>query len=152
VSVAPRCSAPPDEHRNQARVSLAGSLRRSPKRRTSSLRQATCDLVGRIAMESTPASPYAGPRRLYWTRFGRGEEAESTQGALLGPLFGQIHEGVLRSSPRGCMKSGSQVVIRYSSTHEKTLPNRSLRRRMELHQASLASSQRIWTPQDPRSS
>jgi hypothetical protein len=57
VSVAPRCSAPPDEHRNRARVRLAASLPRSPKRRTSSLRQATCDLVGRIAMESTPASP-----------------------------------------------------------------------------------------------
>jgi hypothetical protein len=31
------------------------------------------------------------------------------------------------------MKSGPRVVIRYSSTHEKTLPNRSLRCRMELH-------------------
>lgn len=28
MSVAPRCSAPPDEHRNRARVSLAGSPRR----------------------------------------------------------------------------------------------------------------------------
>jgi transposase len=52
---------------------------------------------------------------------------------------------------RGCMKSGALVVIRYSSTHEKTLPNGSLRRRMELHRASFARPRRIRTPQDPRS-
>jgi hypothetical protein len=57
VSVAPRCSAPPDEHRNRAKVSLAGSLRRPPKRRTSSLRQAASDLVVRVAMESSQAAP-----------------------------------------------------------------------------------------------
>ena len=36
------------------------------------------------------------------------------------------------------MKSGSRVVNRYSSMYEKTLPNRSLRCRMELHPASFA--------------
>ena len=37
---------------------------------------------------------------------------------------------------RDCMKSGPGVVIRYSSTHEKALPDGSFRRRMELHRAS----------------
>ena len=50
------------------------------------------------------------------------------------------------------MKSGLGVVIHYSSRYEKTLPNGSLRCRMDLHRASLAHTQRIWTPQDPRSS
>ena len=50
------------------------------------------------------------------------------------------------------MKSGPRVVIQYSSTHEKTLPDGSLRHRMELHRASHARSRRIWTPKDPRSS
>ena len=36
------------------------------------------------------------------------------------------------------MKSGSRVVFRYSSTHEKTLSNGSFRRRMEIHRASPA--------------
>ena len=49
------------------------------------------------------------------------------------------------------MKSGRRAVIQYSSTHEKTLPNGSLRHRMELHRASHASSRRIWSPQDPQS-
>ena len=31
---------------------------------------------------------------------------------------------------------GPRMVFRYSSTHEKALPNRSYRRRMELHPAS----------------
>ena len=34
------------------------------------------------------------------------------------------------------MKSGSRVVFRYSSTHEKEIPDGSIRRRMELHPAS----------------
>ena len=34
------------------------------------------------------------------------------------------------------MKGGRRRVFRYSSTHEKALPNRSYRRRMELHPAS----------------
>jgi len=34
------------------------------------------------------------------------------------------------------MKSGSRVLVRYSSTHEKALPHGSFRRRMELHRAS----------------
>jgi Putative transposase of IS4/5 family (DUF4096) len=34
------------------------------------------------------------------------------------------------------MKSGSRVVISYSSRYEKTLPNGSFRCRMELHRAS----------------
>jgi len=42
------------------------------------------------------------------------------------------------------MKS-PRVVIRYSSMHEKTLPNRSLRCRMDLHRASLARTQWPWT-------
>src|SRR5215211_3483470 len=48
------------------------------------------------------------------------------------------------------MKSGSRVVIHYSSMHEKTLPNGSIRCRMELHRASLASTQWPWATQDPR--
>jgi transposase len=50
------------------------------------------------------------------------------------------------------MKSGSQRVFRYSSTHEKDIPNGSFRRRMELLRASHASSQRIRTAQGSRSS
>src|SRR5918994_4226848 len=50
------------------------------------------------------------------------------------------------------MKSGLGVVIHYSSTHEKVLPDGSFRRRMELHRASLTRSQRIRTAQDPQSS
>jgi hypothetical protein len=46
------------------------------------------------------------------------------------------------------MKSGSRVVIHYSSTHEKTLPDGSIRRRMELHRASFARPQRTRTAQD----
>ena len=53
---------------------------------------------------------------------------------------------------RGCMKSGPGVVIRYSSTHEKALPDGSFRRRMELHRASHARPHRTRTTQDPRSS
>src|SRR5215210_5305621 len=50
------------------------------------------------------------------------------------------------------MKSGSRVVFRYSSTHEKTLPNGSLRRRMELLRTPPSRSQRAWTTEDPRPS
>ena len=50
------------------------------------------------------------------------------------------------------MKSGSWVVIRYSSTHEKTLPNGSLRCRMELHRTPPTSPQGPRTAQDPRPS
>src|SRR5215217_9390240 len=53
---------------------------------------------------------------------------------------------------RGCMKSGPRVVIQYSSMHEKTLPNRSFRCRMELYRASPARPQRIWTAEDPQPS
>src|ERR687895_2820932 len=52
---------------------------------------------------------------------------------------------------RGCMKSGPRVVTRYSSTHEKTLPDGSIRRRMELHRAPPSRTQRTRTAQDPRS-
>src|SRR5829696_4259440 len=62
--------------------------------------------------------------------------------------LGLIH----RSAWRGCMKSGPRVLIRYSSTHEKTLPNGSLRCRMELHRTPHASPQGAWTPQDPQPS
>ena len=50
------------------------------------------------------------------------------------------------------MKSGPRRVFRYSSTHEKALPDGSFRRRMELHRASPARPQRIRTAQDPQSS
>src|SRR5215204_5561621 len=50
------------------------------------------------------------------------------------------------------MKSGPPVVIHYSSTHEKTISNKSSRCRMELYRASHASPQRAWTSQDPQSS
>src|SRR5918992_1328444 len=49
------------------------------------------------------------------------------------------------------MKSGRGVVIRYSSMYEKALPDGSIRRRMELHRASLARPQGTWTAQDPQS-
>ena len=50
------------------------------------------------------------------------------------------------------MKSGSRRVFRYSSTHEKALPDGSLRRRMEIHRTPRARPHRTWTPQDPQSS
>src|SRR5215217_498677 len=50
------------------------------------------------------------------------------------------------------MKSGRGRVFRYSSRYETALPDGSFRRRMELHRTSLAASQRIRTPQGPRSS
>src|SRR5919106_4922970 len=67
--------------------------------------------------------------------------------------FRELRNGeVRRRLKRDCMKSGRRVVIHYSSTHEKTLPNGSLRHRMQLHRASHASSRGICTPKDPRSS
>src|SRR5215208_506163 len=56
------------------------------------------------------------------------------------------------SLSRDCPKSGPRVVVRYPSTHENALPNGSFRRRMELHRASSARSQRTWTAEDRRSS
>jgi hypothetical protein len=50
------------------------------------------------------------------------------------------------------MKSGPRLVFRYSSTHEKALPNGSIRRRMELHRTPHSRPQRTRTPQDPQSS
>src|SRR5215212_332801 len=49
------------------------------------------------------------------------------------------------------MKSGPQVVFRYSSTHEKEIPDGPFRHRMEFHRASPTCPQRIRTAQDPRS-
>src|SRR5215213_9812896 len=49
------------------------------------------------------------------------------------------------------MESGSRRVFRYSSTHEKTLPDGSIRRRMEPHRASPARCQRLWTAEGPQS-
>ncbi len=46
------------------------------------------------------------------------------------------------------MKRGCWVVVRYSSTHEKTIPNRPLRRGMEVHRASHADSQGAWAAED----
>src|SRR5918995_6577471 len=48
------------------------------------------------------------------------------------------------------MKSGPRMVFRYSSMHEKTLPNRSLRCRMELHRASYAPSLRTRSTENPQ--
>src|ERR671920_475591 len=48
------------------------------------------------------------------------------------------------------MKSGRGMVILYSSTHEKALPDGPLRRRMELHRTSLARTHGAWTTQDPQ--
>ena len=50
------------------------------------------------------------------------------------------------------MKSGSQRVFRYSSTHEKEMPHGFIRCRREVHRTPRARSQRMWTPQDPHSS
>src|SRR5829696_3291571 len=49
------------------------------------------------------------------------------------------------------MKSGSRRVFRYSSTHEKVLPDGFIRCRMELHRASFAHPHRTWTAEDPQS-
>src|ERR671914_857301 len=48
------------------------------------------------------------------------------------------------------MKSGSRMVFRYSSRYEKTLPDGSIRCRMELHRASHAASFRTWPTEDPQ--
>src|SRR5918999_962365 len=53
---------------------------------------------------------------------------------------------------RGCMKSGSRKVFRYSSTHEKALPDGFIRCRMEIHRTSPTSAQRTRSPQDPQPS
>src|SRR5215211_2077000 len=50
------------------------------------------------------------------------------------------------------MKSGPRRVFRYSSRYEKTLPDGSIRRRMEIHSAPPARPQGIRTSQDPQSS
>jgi transposase len=49
------------------------------------------------------------------------------------------------------MESGSRRVFSYSSTHEKTLSDGSIRCRMELHRTSFACLQRTWKTKDPRS-
>jgi hypothetical protein len=51
---------------------------------------------------------------------------------------------------RGFMKSGSRVVIHYSSKYEKTFPDVSLRCPMDLHPASPEGPQWPFTPQDPQ--
>jgi hypothetical protein len=43
------------------------------------------------------------------------------------------------------MKSGPRRVFRYSSRYEKTLPDGSIRCRMDLHRILPARPQRIWT-------
>src|SRR5215207_4375561 len=50
------------------------------------------------------------------------------------------------------MKSGPRVVFRYSSTHEKDIPDGSIRRRMELHTTPPARPQRTRTAENPQSS
>ena len=49
------------------------------------------------------------------------------------------------------MKSDPRKVFRYSSRYEKALLDGSFRCRMELHRASHARPQGIWTPQDSHS-
>src|SRR5829696_1862058 len=49
------------------------------------------------------------------------------------------------------MESGSRRVFRYSSMHEKTLPDGSIRRRMEPHRSPPARRQRLWTAEGPQS-
>src|SRR5215216_3522262 len=46
------------------------------------------------------------------------------------------------------MKRGCWVVVRYSITHEKTLPDGPLRRGMEVHRASHADCQGAWAAED----
>src|SRR5215218_2428717 len=48
------------------------------------------------------------------------------------------------------MKSGPQVVVRYSSMHEKTLPDRSFRCRMEIHRTAYAASLRTRSTKNPQ--
>jgi hypothetical protein len=48
------------------------------------------------------------------------------------------------------MKKARLVVVRYSSMHEKTLPNGPFRCRMELHRTSHAASFRTWPTADPQ--
>jgi hypothetical protein len=50
------------------------------------------------------------------------------------------------------MKSGPRRVFRYSSTHEKALPNGSIRCRMEIHRTPRARPQRTRTAENPLSS
>ena len=62
------------------------------------------------------------------------------------PLFTRV------SAWRGCMKSGPRRVFRYSSTHEKEIPDGSFRRRMEILRAPSPCPQRAWTTEVPRPS
>src|SRR5215212_5505036 len=48
------------------------------------------------------------------------------------------------------MKSGPRRVFRYSSTHEKEIPDGPIRRRRELHPASPARPRRIRTAENPQ--
>src|SRR5918997_6749996 len=50
------------------------------------------------------------------------------------------------------MKSGSWLMIRCSSMHEKILPDGFIRCRMEIHRTSHARPQGTRTPQDPQPS
>src|ERR687898_1124723 len=50
------------------------------------------------------------------------------------------------------MKSGPRRVFRYSSTHEKEIPDGSFRRRMEPHRTPHARPHRTWTAEVPRPS
>src|SRR5215212_10756952 len=50
------------------------------------------------------------------------------------------------------MKSGPRMVFRYSSTHEKEIPDGSIRRRMELHRTPHARTHRTRPAEDPQPS
>jgi hypothetical protein len=79
----------------------------------------------------------AGKDRSPPTSNGRGSPSRSQQvleRKTQHPARRLIHP----SAWRDCMKSGPLVVIHYSSTHEKTISNRSFRCRMELYRASHA--------------
>jgi len=52
------------------------------------------------------------------------------------------------SAWRDCIKKGGWALLRYSSMHEKALPNRSLRRPMEVSRASSSGSQTARTTED----
>src|SRR5215213_7163372 len=67
------------------------------------------------------------------------------------PAFG-THANFREFTFRGCMKSGSRRVLRYSSTHEKEIPDGPIRCRMELHSAPSPRPQKARTTEVPRSS
>src|SRR5215217_7917516 len=95
----------------------------------------------------------AGPLQGDFLRVGLLQRpAKTPKGLYRAPKLCDVIRGQMaKVERRDCMKSGPRMVFRYSSRYAKTLPNRSLRCRVELHRASLARSQWSWTTKDPRS-